>query len=196
MAKGDRNDPAWAWYWEEADKEEKEVSWALDPNTLFFLTQRVEDQYLPPAGENDPFKRAFREITRWLPDRYRDPICAQYQAGGRGRGNPRADLYRSRGIVQSSWVTRLDNAERYIRAIGPVYHRMEKECPGSGSLEAALQRVQWPETLRARVRAGTTAKAAALIPWSQTTIHERCATMAKSEPIVAVLMRLKRKKFQ
>ena len=193
MAKGDRNDPEWAWYWDEADKEERWMSWAQDPFDLFTLTERVEDRYLPPAGENDPYRVAFQQIARWLPDRYRIPVVAQYAAGGRGRSNPRSDLYRSRGIVQSSWVTRLDNAERYIRAIGPVYHRMEKECPGSGSLEATLKRVQWPETLRARVQAGTTAQAATMIRWSQSTIHDRCSTMAKSEPIVAVLMRLKAK---
>ena len=196
MAKGDRNDPEWAWYWDEADKDERVLSFAQDPSTFWDLTERVESQYLPPAGADDPYRVAFQQIALWLPDRYREPIVAQYAAGGRGRSNPRADLYTSRGIVQSSWVSRLDNAERYIRVIGPVYHCMEKERPGSGSLEATLKRVRWPETLRVRVKAGTTAGAADMIRWSQSTIHQRCSIMAKSEPIVAVLMRLKAKKLQ
>ena len=193
--KGDRNDPEWAWYWEENDAE---VPWTnapcADPHNNWrhdAIETRIEARYIPPAPASDEHRKEFRRILRWLPSAYRIAVQVQYSAGGRGKRAPWA--YGHAGLPQSTWSDRVRMGEEFITNLAPIYREAERRKPGWGSYREALKRVHWPDILSARVDTGGTLSASMEVDVSQSTVHKRCQIMAEDEPMVRAIMAWRRK---
>ncbi len=167
MDAGSRDDPQWAWYWEEVEKEaaldaagRKDV--VTSPIPLLLLTERVEARYAPPAPYSSPIRRDFRRIVRWIPLIEREIITFAYTTG-KPRGSSLWSSFNQKHrscegdvpVTQQTWSTGLKRAEEWVVHLAGTY----RECAPKNTLRGALKRVEWPDVLTAYVDAGSTAKA-------------------------------------
>lgn len=196
MDAGSRDDPQWAWYWEEVEKEaaldaagRKDVCGS--PVTLLLLTERVEARYAPPSPYSAPIRRDFRRIVRWLPLIEREIITFAYSTG-KPRGLSLWSSFNQKHrscegdvpLTQQTWSTGLKRAEEWVVHLAGTY----RECAPKNTLRGALKRVEWPDVLTAYVDAGSTLKAARTAGCVQDTVWRRVRAMAETEPMVAALM--------
>ena len=181
---GSREDPEWAWYWQEADSDDfGYFSRSFYPNGDFregLITESLESGSL--RDPNPVFPGKFREVALWLPKRLRIPLIKQYDAGGPRRW---CRAYKDLGIPQSTWADRVGQGEKMIIYLAPFLR--DTTGPGCSPAKAAL-RSEWPKVFRAYVEEGSTLRASAILPNCQAVVHKRVRKMSGEDPILKALM--------
>lgn len=189
--RGSRQDPEWAWYWAEADREEQrghKGSWgSVDPLSYRVQTLTADDMGpLAPLGEAAAAPIAeVALVLRWLPLRLRLPYERQVEAGGRRRDAKAAQ--EALGIEQSAWSHRIDTAEEWIGHLAPIARRMAAQGLDP-SFEAAVETARWPQILRAVVDSASTPAAAVALGLAQSTVWSRWVRMGTDSPMIAGLI--------